>query len=299
MEKPHHQKKAYLFAFLSVICWSTVATAFKISLASIDYFQLLSWSTFVSSLVLFVVILIQRKTAVLIKISKSDFLWALVSGIFNPFLYYTILFKAYSVLPAQEAMVLNYAWPIVLVLLSVPLLKQKIHPKVFIALLICFIGIIIIVTKGAFTQFSFSDSKGDALAVGSSFIWAVFWIANMKNQADNIIKLFIAFLIGFILSVISNLAFSEILIPNFNTLCSVVYVGVFEMSVTFVFWMTALSYSSSTAKVSRFIYLSPFLSLVIIHFVLKEDIHWSSIVGLVLIILGIAFQESLSLKKPS
>ena len=35
------------------------------------------------------------------------------SGFLNPFLYYIILFKAYSLLPAQEALSLNYTWPLV------------------------------------------------------------------------------------------------------------------------------------------------------------------------------------------
>ena len=115
-----NQKKAYLFALLSVLCWSTVATAFKISLADIDYFQLLTWTSFISAIVLFVIVIIQRKLSLLSKLSKRELSLSLLAGVLNPFLYYSILFKAYSVLPAQEAMVLNYSWPLVLVLFSAP-----------------------------------------------------------------------------------------------------------------------------------------------------------------------------------
>ncbi|MEI8204332.1 MAG: DMT family transporter [Bacteroidota bacterium] len=291
-----NQKKAYFFALLSVLCWSTVATAFKISLASIDYFQLLSWTSFISSIVLFFILIIQKKLHYLNKLSKKEVLLSLLAGMLNPFLYYTILFKAYSILPAQEAMVLNYSWPLVLVLLSAPLLKQKLSSKVLIALLICFSGIIVIVTHGDFAHFQLSNSTGDLLALGSSIIWAMYWIVNMKNPIDNVVKLFIGFTMGFILSFISNVLFSELILPDLNTLISVSYIGLFEMSLTFVLWLTALQYSASTAKVSRLVYLSPFMSLILIHFVLGEKIHWTSVIGLILIILGIAFQENISFK---
>ena len=288
-----NQKKAYLFALLSVLCWSTVATAFKISLADIDYFQLLTWTSFISAIVLFVIVIIQRKLSLLSKLSKRELSLSLLAGVLNPFLYYSILFKAYSVLPAQEAMVLTYSWPLVLVLFSAPLLKQKLSPKVLIALLICFSGIIVIVTHGDLINCQLSNSPGDILALVSSIIWALYWIVNMINPIDNVLKLFIGFTIGFVLSFVSNILFSNLILPNLNTLISVTYIGVFEMSLTFVLWLTALQYSSSTAKVSRLVYLSPFMSLIIIHFVLGESIYWTSVAGLTLIILGIAFQEKM------
>jgi len=51
--------------------------------------------------------------------------------------------------------------------------------------------------------------------------------------------------------------------------------------------MNALKFSKNTAKVSNLIYFSPFVSLIIIHFMVGEMIHLSTIAGLVLIITGI------------
>ena len=44
------QKQSYIFAILAIIFWSTVATAFKISLENFDYIQLLFYSTIVAIL---------------------------------------------------------------------------------------------------------------------------------------------------------------------------------------------------------------------------------------------------------
>ena len=76
---------------------------------------------------------------------------------------------------------------------------------------------------------------------------------------------------------------------------SAVYVGVFEMGITFFFWLKALQMAASTDKVSTLVYIAPFLSLVFVHFILHEPVYYTTPVGLVLIITGIWIQN----RKPS
>jgi len=286
------QKKAYLFAILAVICWSTVATAFKIALRNCDFLQLLFFSSLISTLVLFLILVYQKKLHSISTIRRSSLLQSLFLGFLNPFLYYTVLFKAYSVLPAQEAMTLNYTWPVMLVLLAIPLLKQKLTFKSLLAVLISFAGIFIISTRGNPMEFNFSNALGDGLAIGSSVIWALFWIYNVKDKKDVVVKLFLNFLSGCLFSGMLMLLFSDFSKFSFESLPAIVYIGIFEMSVTFVFWLSALKYSASADKVSQLIFLSPFLSLIFIHFIIGENIAISTLIGLVFITLGIIVQQS-------
>ena len=117
-----NQKKAYFFAVLSVLCWSTVATAFKFGLRYQDYNHLLLFSSFTSVFILFLIIIIQGKFKLLAGNTTTQILTSAILGFLNPFLYYLVLFKAYSLLPAQIAQPLNYTWCIVVVLLSIPIL---------------------------------------------------------------------------------------------------------------------------------------------------------------------------------
>ena len=75
------------------------------------------------------------------------------------------------------------------------------------------------------------------------------------------------------------------------------YVGLFEMGITFSLWLRALKLSPSPALVSNFVYISPFLSLVLLRFVLGESLLVSTFVGLVFIIGGIGLQQ-ISSPKP-
>ncbi|MEI6822476.1 MAG: DMT family transporter [Bacteroidota bacterium] len=287
-----NQKKAYIFALMAVLCWSTVATAFKIALQNCSFLQLLFFSSLVSAIVLYLILIIQKKTSQLIKIERRTMIYSLTLGVLNPFLYYTILFKAYSILPAQEAMTLNYTWPIMLVLLSIPLLKQKLTIKSLIAVFVSFAGIIIISTKGNIVSINLSNFFGDILAVGSSIIWALFWIYNVRDKKDEVIKLFLNFLSGAILSGVLMLLFSDFNTLKIEALPAIIYVGILEMSVTFVFWLLALKYTASTDKVSQLIFLSPFLSLIFIHLIVKESIAIYTLAGLFFIIGGIVIQQS-------
>jgi drug/metabolite transporter (DMT)-like permease len=286
-----NQNKAYIYAFMTVIIWSTVASAFKISLQHLDFLQLLFFSSFVSLIALFLIIVSQGKISSLIKSSKKDYLHSALGGFLNPFIYYIFLFKAYALLPAQEAQPLNYTWPIMLILLSIPLLKQKISLKSLLAICISFFGVFVISTHGNILAFHFSNLNGALLALCTAVIWAMFWILNIKDKRDELIKLFLNFFFGFVYIAIATAVFSKITIPNPKALLGASYVGLFEMGITFVIWAKALNLSETTAKVSRFIYLTPFLSLIVIHFTVGEEILPSTIVGLVFIVLGIIIEQ--------
>ncbi|HKK80818.1 MAG TPA: DMT family transporter, partial [Prolixibacteraceae bacterium] len=131
-------QRAIIYALITVLFWSTVATAFKIGLRELYPAQLIFTGSMVTVVILFGIILYTKKQILLKQLKPKDILHMGILGALNPFLYYIVLFEAYSLLPAQVAQPLNMVWPIVLVLLSVPLLKQKIGWKSFAALLISF-----------------------------------------------------------------------------------------------------------------------------------------------------------------
>ncbi len=98
MEK---QKRAYLYAAAAVLFWSTIASAFKISLPfysdvlDLSILHLLFYSSLVSTIALFMYLLFSKKLNLLKAFSKTDYLSSAAMGILNPFLYYLVLLNAY------------------------------------------------------------------------------------------------------------------------------------------------------------------------------------------------------------
>ena len=283
MKKQNQQ--SLIYALSAVFFWSTVATAFKISLEGMHYSQLLFYSSLASCIALGIIV---RKEKGVLQIFSSK---SMLLGFLSPFLYYILLFNAYTLLPAQEAQPLNFTWPIVLSIFSVLFLKEKINFKIIMGLISAFVGVIIIATRGNLVELKFDNVFGVSLAVGTSLVWASFWILNLKDGRSNIIKLFGAFFWGAIFSGIYIMFFNSFRLENYNYLFGAGYVGLFEMGFTFLLWNKGLELSKDKAKTATFAFLAPFLSLVFIAFILGENILPSSIVGLVFIVGGIVYQN--------
>jgi len=160
-----------------------------------------------------------------------------------------------------------------------------------VAIFISFSGVYFISSKGNPLNFSFEEPFGVFLATFSSIIWALFWIYNVRDKKDEVIKLFLNFVFGLLYVSIALFLFSDFQLPTQNGLYATLYIGLFEMGITFVMWLKAMQLTNSTAKISNLVFLSPFLALIFIHFILEEKIYWTTFLGIVLIIIGIIIQQ--------
>lgn len=282
--------KSYLLTMLVIIFWATSATAFKIALNYVNPYLLLLYSACFSTLIFFVLLLFQKKLYLLKAYNKKDFLHAAVLGFLNPFGYYVILFKAYDLLPGQIAMSLNYGWPVVLSVLSIPILKHNVTFKQIISILTSFIGVVIIATKGEFISLKGISVLGVVLALSTTVIWALFWLISAKNKQDPVVKLFWGFCFGIFYTLLFSPLAGGVYLPPTKAFFSIIYISFFEMGVTFIIWLMALRLAKNTAGISNLIFITPFLSLMVLNLILKEEIYLSTFIGLILIISGIIFQ---------
>jgi drug/metabolite transporter (DMT)-like permease len=282
--------KAKLLALTAVILWSTAATVFKITLRYIPPYLLVLLASTVSLAVLSLILLFRRRSS---GSRGSGFRAAAVRGLLNPFLYYLVLLEAYDRLPAQVAMVINYLWPIVLVLLSVPLLHQKITGRILAATGLCFCGVAVMALGGSSILGSLSPSAM-GLALLSTVIWALFWLITLRSSGDQVVALAGGFGFGVLYLLAAGLLTGGLAglrsIP-WQGFAGATCVGLFEMGITFVVWLRALSLARSTAEVGSLVYLTPFLSLVFIGTAAGEVVSPWTVAGLGLVISGIAFQS--------
>lgn len=286
-----NQQRAYTFAFITILFWATAATAFKIALRDLSNFQILAIANLSSWLVFLIFIIAQRKFPILLQSNRKEIALSALQGLLNPFAYYIILFKAYSMLPAQVAQPANFVWPVVLMVLSVPLLKEKLRFLGFLGLLISFGGVFVLSTQGDLSSLTITEPRGIAWALLSSVIWALFWLVNLKDKRDDLVKLFLSF--SFSLAYITVYLFSAGTTPVMFSKAALpaIYIGLFEMGFTFIFWLKALQLSTSTGKIANLIYLTPFCSLIVIHIVLREELYLTSVFGLCLIVIGILISQ--------
>lgn len=286
-----NQQKAYVYALATVALWSTVASAFKLSLRYMQPAELLLYATVVSCCVLLTVILAQGRGRELAKTDRRQWLISCRLGLLNPFLYYLVLFKAYDLLPAQQAQPINHTWAITLTLLSIPLLKQKIGRMQILAICVSYIGVLVISTRGDLLAMEFDSPAGVGLALFSTLIWALYWIFSTRDNREPVIGLFLNFCCA-----LPCIAGYVLLVHGFRKLelaglFGAAYIGFFEMGIAYIFWLKAMKLSSDTARIAILIFVCPFLSLIFIHFLVGEDILPSTFVGLVFIVAGLVLQS--------
>lgn len=292
--KEKSARKAFFFAILAVLFWSTSPTAFKLGLRHQDTIQLLTGATFASTLLLGLFLLPGKRYKALAGFKKTDIWFSLLMGILNPVAYYLVLFKAYSILPAQVAQPLNMIWPIVLVIISIPLLKQKIGWKSIGAMFISFSGIIILSLQGGSGGKDPENRLGIMLALSTSVIWAIYFIYNTRDKKDPIARLFLNFLFASGLLLAIGIIRGNLIADTAQGMGTAIYVGIFEMGITFVLWLMAMQYAPATDKISNLVFMAPFFNLVIVRLVLKETIFLTTLYGIILLITGILIQNIIS-----
>lgn len=285
-------RKALALGLAAVLAWSTVATAFKLALREMDVLQLLFYAVSCSAVALSIIVWRQGNLPLLREYLRQNFFWFLLMGLLNPLIYYLVLLRAYDLLPAQQAQTINYTWAITLALLAVPLLGQKLSRGDILAALLGYSGVVIIATQGQVLSMKFSSIEGVILALASTVIWAMYWIFGTRNERDPIVCLCLNFLLAMPFSLVLCLLLSTVTLPSWQGLTAALYVGCFEMGVTFALWSTALRLSSSVARLGNLIFLSPLLSLVFIATILGEIIHPATLVGLAFIIPAVLLQQT-------
>jgi len=283
-------KKAYIFALLAVILWGSTASVIKLLLKDINSIQILMFSSFFASLGLFLIIVLQKKILLIRVYGIKDYFRFAYMGFIGVFLYYLFLYLALYYLKAQEAFIINYLWPLMIVLFAIPILGEKFNFRKIIAIILSFIGIVIIATRGNIEQLNFEKPIGVILAIMAAILYGLFSVLGKKHNDDRTVSMMFYYIFTFIYSSVAVFLFSFIPVVSGLQIMGLLWTGFITSGGAFLLWFLALKYGD-TAKISNIAFLTPFISLIYIYFLLNEKIEIYSIVGLIFIVAGILFQN--------
>lgn len=278
------ERQAVLLALLAVALWSTVATGFKLGLRTLEPVQLLFAGALVSTVFFWAVAGWLGR----LRLPAKGVGQAALFGLLNPFAYYVVLFAAYDRLPAQVAQPLNYTWSIAMALLAWPILGQRPTRPILLGILLSYGGVLIVLRPWGLDQSQAIDWGGVALALGSTLLWAGYWLAQARSTIDPIALLAWSFPFGLAATAALCAAGPGWPPLSADTLLFGAWVGLVEMGVAFLLWRYALALTANAARIGQLIYLAPLLSLGLIALVLGEAIHPASVIGLGVIIAGLA-----------
>lgn len=283
--------KAIVCAIVAVLSWSTVATAFKVALTHLTHFEMLLIASYTALVIFILLLTVQKKWRLVFSLPVKRWGHLALIGLLNPVAYYLVLFKAYDLLPAQVAQPINYAWPILLLILLAIFARQPIPLKKYIGMFVSLAGVSLISMGSSGAGALSIPLSGLLLAALSALLWAVYWMVNNRNrEIDASVALFVSFLFGTIYLTVAA-CLTGVDIRTVPGILSGMYVGCFEIGVPFICFGIAMRKTTNPALINQLCYLSPFLSLFFIAIVLGEQIVTTTYIGLGLIVSGIVFNQ--------
>ena len=281
-------KKQYLFAAISILGWSTVATVVKLLLGSMNSFQVLCISALLASLFLFAVSCITGSIKKLKTYKPRDYLISVLIGLPGTFFYYIFYYSGTSFMLASQAFIVNYLWPIMCVVFACIILKEKLTAVKLLALGLSFVGVIVVVGRDILS-FEWHTLIGAALCALGAICYGIFTAFNKKSAYEKPHTMMISFFASFLLTSVICLVRGDFPILNGVQLLGMAWNGIVSIGIASTLWQLALS-GADTAKISNLAYITPFLSMIWTWLILGEEISPWSLIGLGIIMLGILIQ---------
>ena len=282
-------KKSYFYALVSVFFWSTTTTVSKLLLHSISTMQVLAVSSVFATLFLLMVNVFKGNFKQLKSYQPRDYLVLAGVGFLGMFLYRMLLFFGVARMLASQAMIVNYLWPIMAVLASCVILREKLTVRKAIAVVMSFLGVVIVTTGGSAAGLSGSDLTGTVLVAVAAVFYGLFVAINKRLQYDSFVSMMFYNAVAAICAILGTLFRGETLLLTLPQNLGLVWVGVCNTAIGFVAWDLAMK-TGDTAKVANLAYITPFLSLVVAYFLLGDPITIWSVGGLTVIVAGILLQ---------
>jgi len=280
----------YVQMALLLVLWGSFAAVNKLVVQNLDSFQVQFYMFSAAVLVMtpFIVFGGRRKEfrGVPLKDFIKLFLFAVPS-----YLYYFLYTMSMKHIPAVEASMINYLFPIMIVAFSIPINGEKLDWIKLVSMFLGFAGMLIIVTRGDLQGIRMSDIRGDLLAFGAAVSWGIFSNLGKKNEVSAYISNYLYALVSFLLSTASMLLFSNFTVPSAAAFAGISYLAVSNIAIGFPLWFVILK-KAPIALVASVTFITPFVTLIFIVLLLGEKISFVQVLGLIVILLGSASQNA-------
>ncbi|MBR5311861.1 MAG: DMT family transporter [Clostridia bacterium] len=283
-------KKNYIYAVTAVLIWSTTAAMVKKMLYDIPNLEALAVSSFFAFLFLLIVNLKNGTVKEMRRYSVKDYAVMSGLGFIGLFLYSALYYYGLAQLTSQEACILNYLWPIMLVIFSCIILKEKFTFTKGTAMLCSFAGIVIL-SLGNGSSSSENAVLGMISCIIAAACYGLFSVLNKKADYDQGICMMVVWLVAAVCPMILGLM-TETWVPIRSTQwLGILWLGIGIDAVAYLLWALALKGAENTAKIANLAYLTPFLSLIVSAVVLGETIRLRALIALIFIVGGILMQN--------
>ena len=271
------------YAAVTVILWAAMPALTKDLLNALPNFETLA----ISSLFAFLFLLAVNLRGGRLNISAEKIFTASWLGFLGLFLYSAFFYYGLDRLTSQEACILNYLWPLMIVLFSCPILGEKLTRRKLLAVGMSFIGVVLVMLGGIGESFSAEKIFGALSCVVAAACYGLFSVLNKKIRLEQKFAMMIIWATTAICAGVSGYFFETWILPSARQLLNLIWLGVLIDAVAYLTWALALEKSDNTAQTANLAYLVPILAIFISTLIFGEELSAMVFPALILILAGI------------
>ena len=272
------------YAAVTVILWGAMPALAKDLLNALPSFETLALSSLFAALFLFAM---NWRAHSLKKFSAKEIFTAAWLGFLGLFLYSAFFYYGLARMTSQEACILNYLWPLMIVLFSCPILGEKLTSRKLLAIGMSFIGIVLVMFGGIEENISADKIFGALSCVVAAACYGLFSVLNKKRRLEQKFAMMIIWATTAICAFMAGYFFETWQLPSLRQILGLLWLGVMINAVAYLTWALALEKTSNTAQTANLAYLVPILAIFISTFAFGEKLSLAVIPALILILGGI------------
>ena len=277
--------KGTIFVLICVALWALIPVVAKMGQTTLDNHQFLFWSSLVSLAVLILMSMVKGDIAEVKSYSHKEFGYLSFLGLLGTYIYYLFLYLGYSRAAGMEVLVIQYTWPIIILFLSIFILNERLNIRKIIAILLGFLGVLLVLSKGAIREIELNNPAVILLVAVGAFCFALFSVLSKNIMRAPLAVTSIYFLAATVASFLSMLFFSELALPSSAELFPVLLNGVLVNGLSYMFWLLALK-SAEVSYLAPFVFITPVLSAIYLILFFDEPMLPIYGIGLACVIAG-------------
>jgi len=269
------------YVLLCVFLWALIPVVAKLGQLHLDNHQFLFWSSLVSLFVLASALFMTGQHQAYLVYKPKDWLNLSVLGLLGTYVYYLFLYLGYAKAKGMEVLVIQYTWPILIVIFSILILKEGMTLRKFISISLGFGGVVVMVGNGIELDNLFVI----ALVGAGACCFALFSVLSKKVSHPAISVVTYYFLVATIASFLSMMYFSGFAWPSESELFPILLNGILINGFSYLSWMLALR-ATDASYLAPFTFITPVLSVVYLVVFFDEPFILVYGIGLGLVLLG-------------
>ena len=265
---------------VAVLLWSSLALM-TVATANLPPFELLSISFAIGGLSILMMPGQQRGRLRDLRQPWPAFALA-VTALFS---YHALYFIAFRNAPAIEVNLVNYLWPLLIVVFAAFLPGARLHQAQIAGSSLGLLGVAVMLSQGRGFEIGGDHWPGYLAALGAALVWSSYSVLNRRfhavpSSAMGGVCLVVAVLAGF-----AHILFEDTIVPQPRQWLLLILMGVGPVGIAFRLWDTGTKHGD-LGVLGTLSYAAPMLSTLLLLVGGDVDFHWSQLVAVVLLMAG-------------